>query len=293
VNPILTKSGALVVAAVFTAGPAFVVLYYIWRRSSVPVVITLANQVIDLFTDVFYTCRSQYGSLLLLNLHLILLVSALVPYLCIVLLSGKALRAPERHGAYARLHIVLPQSKPLAVLAACWNGLAWVVVYLLVGPLLWKAEVLIMPAGWAWFVGDASGAAVVPEGDEAPEANAPPTFDPALYHVRVMSSWLLQALPMIVIQCLNNQELTRYSINAWDVTACISVAASAFACLCGLYTILRQLRRHGFRLRHWTVPSLESWSDLVQKSADPATGMDNFKPVEIARAVALRAMQDL
>jgi hypothetical protein len=281
VNAILSAAHAGIIAAVFTALPAGVVVYYMFVvRSSAPVLITLVNQVIDLCTDVFYTCRSQYGSLALLNVHLILLVTALLPYVCIVILSGRALRAPKHHGAYARLHFVLSsQSKPRAALAAFLQRIVLVSrVLVLVGPLLWKAEVLIMPAGWSWFTGEETPAAddaahekTAAAADVREDADSSKgVFDPRMYHIRVLSSWLLQSLPMIVVQCLNNNKLTEYGVDGWDATACIPMASSAVGCACGLYTMLQQLRKHGFALHTWDMPILDSWGEMLQKGVAPA-----------------------
>ncbi len=298
VNAILSEANAGIIAAVLTALPAGVVFYYMLVvRSSGPVIFTLINQAADLFLDVFYACRSQYGSLALLNVHLILLVSALLPYLSIIILSGRALRAPEHHGAYARLHITLsPQSKPRAALAAFCNALSWCIVYLFIGPLLWKAEILIMPAPWSWLTGDeappaaadstlARGGAssVAPAAtdneaaydkkdaaadDDVAAAEEPSTkgvFNAQMYHIRVLSSWLLQALPMVIVQCLNNNKLTQYGVDGWDTTARISLASSAIACATGLFTLLQQLRKHGLALSTWDMPSLDTWKETVKK----------------------------
>ncbi len=283
VNAILSEANAGIIAAVFTALPAGVVLYYMLVvRSSGPVVFTLLNQAVDMFLDVFYSCRSQYGSLPLLNVHLILLVSALLPYVCIVILSGRALRAaPERHGIYAHLHITLaPLSKPRAALAAFCNVISWCVVYLILGPVLWKAEILILPASWSWFTGDVAptsgaapiGAAAAPAKSAAvardvaeEQHSSHGVFDAQMYHIRVLSSWLLQSLPMIIVQCLNNNKLTQYGVDGWDTTARISLASSAIACATALFTLVQQLRKHGLALSTWDMPSLDTWKDTGKK----------------------------
>jgi hypothetical protein len=61
---------------------------------------------------------------------------------------------------------------------------------------------------------------------------------------------------------INDTDLTRVGIDGWDGLAIASIVFSGLSCVYGMYTIVRELRRHGCDCTRWTEPKLDGWCDL-------------------------------
>ena len=129
-------------------------------------------------------------------------------------------------------------------LSACLAyAVCWFVLFVVVGSLLWRAELLTLPLVTKWLTGV--------EFTEAPGAPMSPT----LYHVRQVATLFLQSIPALALQCLNNSRLSIYGIpNAWSLANIVSVVFSGFSACAALAQVGRQLKRHGFALQEWDLP---------------------------------------
>ena len=125
--------------------------------------------------------------------------------------------------------------------------LSWVFVFLVLGPILWKAELLTIPM----FMKSVSGRYFKPHSDGSP-------FSAQLYHMRIFFGVLLQSLPQLAIQVSNNVALRRLGFReSWSPSSIASVSFSTVSVVIGVKQIWDQVyvKKHGFEFKEWEMPA--------------------------------------
>ena len=271
VNPLLSPFGSYVLSAVFSGIP-FVVVAYLWisytcctpadeHNISFYVVLYLLVNVVDIFTDLHYFCRSYYATdMLFLLAVLFIALVPFAPYVVLFMLRGTFSSAEDavwpRYGwpligisanELAKLIDAYPIRNDRGsdcielfswLLAfALWISLSvfaiagfYAVIFGVLGPLMWKSEIMMIPAMNAFFVGARqSGVGTQRRNSQHHDGTLGDVFDPTLFHVRVAAALLLHSLPQLILQVYNNTLLLEkgYSFeHVWDLSSIFSIVSS-------------------------------------------------------------------
>lgn len=282
VGAVLTAKEAVIVASVLAGLPGLVVLALgVSCQLSLPMFVTLLTSAGDMFTDVYYTMTSQYASSLYLDWLLTFAYGVnMVPYVSIMFLGLASMARPDT-GPDTPLWLLpwahnwprmlpLDRDNPSMVLIAvpinCVIAAARIaysaIVGVVVGPLLWQSELMLIPSVFRCLAGGHAGKSIIVSDSGGA------LFDARLYHCRVLWGWLCRSVPLIVLQAFNNQELTAKGINGWDAISIVSLGFSCFQCIIGLYTFYGQWKAHGMELGKWHLPSLGDWMPCCSKGAE-------------------------
>ena len=239
---------------------------------------SLYQECFNLGTGVTYLMNSQYANKMLLDLTVIFTCAPLLPYLwtCLPYTTANALyRRVTLHNYHTEFWCGLGFVDKIKTWQY-WLGCIWVlfflwdipvtaIIMLLLGPILWKAEVLILVDAYKLWTGQ-----------DAARSTKIPAFGPRLYHSRVIATMLLDSLPLLVLQVYNNVLLSSYGLYGWDKVAIVSATTSALSLAVSLWTLYGEYRRVGVNWAAWEMPTLnpfESARNTVKGARETLQGV--------------------
>jgi hypothetical protein len=227
---------------------------------------SLYQECFNLGTGVTYLMNSQYANKTLLNLTVIFTCAPLLPYLwtCLPYTTANALfRRFTTHKYHTWFWCGLdcvgkikawPYWTGIWVWFFLWDIPMTAIIMLILGPILWKAEVLILVDAYKLWTGQ-----------DAARSTKIPAFGPRLYHSRVIGTLLLDSFPLLVLQVYNNVLLSSYGLYGWDKVAIVSATTSALSLAVSLWSLYGEYRRVGLNWAEWEMPSLNPFEVAREK----------------------------
>ena len=247
ISGLLTKTQATYAGLLISGLPALAITALVihelrhGRRPAFGAFYALTCEALNLGSTIVYFFSSQYANTLLFGLSAGFVCAPLLVYFyhCTFTLKDNAL-----YKACSFNVALNEQCDSLGnYLKMQWNIIVGLCVTLL-GTLLWKAEVLIVPGVFEFWTGERM----------APSA-AVPLFSAELYHKRMLSTLLLDSCPSLAIQVYNNIMLASYGMFGWDVVAIVSAAFSGLSIVNALYgSVYKPIQKYGLNFSRWEMP---------------------------------------
>jgi hypothetical protein len=272
ISGLLTTTQATYLGLLICGLPALaiaaLVTHELWkgRAPAFGVFYALVCEALNLGSTIVYFFSSQYANTLLFGLSAGFIGAPLLVYFyhCTFTLKENALYKTFSYDVALK-----DQCDSLGnYLKGQWNFIVSICVTL-IGTLLWKAEVLIVPGVFKFWTGE-----------HVAPSEAVPLFSAELYHKRMLSTLLLDSAPSLAIQVYNNIVLASYGMFGWDVIAIVSAAFSGLSIVNALYgSVYKPIRKHGLNFSQWEMPEFNPIKAAMSAVSFGRKG-DNVDPHE-------------
>ena len=286
ISALLSKKQATYVGLIISALPALAITVLIIhellqdRPFAFFVFYALINEALNLGTTIVYFFASQYANTLLFGLSIGFVCAPLLVYFyhCTYTLKDNAL--------YKALSfdVALKDSCDSLgnFLMSQWNTYVGICVTL-IGTLLWKAEVLIVPSVFQFWTGE-----------RMPPSASVPLFSANLYHKRMLSTLLLDSAPSLAIQVYNNILLAKYGMYGWDKFAIVSAAFSGASIVNSLYgSAYTPIKQFGLNFSRWEMPDFNPINGILSMLAMLSDKVAGKQEAEEKEADAVESAPDV